>query len=83
MQNKLRIAVVGFGLIGKRHCELISQSPQLDILGVCDSDTNRLSLAKSFTKNLYQDLPEMLSEIRPDGIILATPTPLHKWASSV
>ena len=78
MQNKLRIAVVGFGLIGKRHCELISQSPQLDILGVCDSDTNRLSLAKSFTKNLYQDLPEMLSEIRPDGIILATPTPLHK-----
>ncbi len=77
MPNETRIAVVGFGLIGRRHAEVIRRSPDLVLAAVVDSAANSRRAARELGAPVYSRLGAMIAEEAPDGIILATPTPLH------
>lgn len=68
-----RIAVVGAGLIGRRHIDLIQRNPDTELASVTDPQNGPPDLGVP----AYADLGEMLSHDRPDGVILATPNHLH------
>lgn len=77
MSKPTSIAVVGFGLIGRRHAEVIRRSPDLLLSAIVDNSDDGRIAAKSFDCPAYGSLEQMLEAAKPDGIVLATPTPLH------
>jgi predicted dehydrogenase len=73
----LRIAVLGAGLIGKRHIQTILAAPHAGELvavadPVADPRAFHLGAAAWFT-----DATQMLDRVRPEAVILATPNALH------
>lgn len=77
MVQQARIAVVGFGLVGRRHAEIIRQSPDLNLAAVVDTNPDIHDDGKLRDVPLYNELRSMLAREDPDGVVLATPTPLH------
>ncbi|MDN7142353.1 Gfo/Idh/MocA family oxidoreductase [Pseudomonas sp. JQ170] len=73
----LRIAVAGAGLIGRRHIELIQASSACQLCALVDPAPAAAALAQSAGVPLYTSLEQLFAEQRPDGVILATPNPLH------
>jgi predicted dehydrogenase len=73
----LRIAVVGAGLIGRRHVELISASDHCDLSALVDLTPASEALASDLRVPHFHTLHDLLREARPDGVVLATPNPLH------
>lgn len=77
MSKKVKLAVAGAGLIGKKHIDSILNSKDSELCAIVDPNP----LAKEFAKNLkvpyYTFLEEMFSDIKPDGVIIATPNKLH------
>lgn len=77
MASQIRIAVVGFGLIGKRHASVINSTPGLKLCAIVDPSEDCRSSASSYDTPTYSDLAEMIGDVKPDGVVLATPTPMH------
>lgn len=75
--NKVRIAVVGAGLIGRRHIEEILKSRVATLSAVVDTTSAAAEAAREAGVPLYSSLAELLARARPDGIVLATPNQLH------
>lgn len=72
--KRLRLAVAGTGLMGRRHIELIRQRADCELIGVADPvplPPGDLNVAH------YPELAQLLAQGRPDGVILATPNALH------
>jgi predicted dehydrogenase len=74
---RARIAVVGAGLIGRRHIEVIQKSQSAELAAIADPSPQAADIAKRAGVVLYTSLAEMLARERPDGVILATPNQLH------
>lgn len=77
MKKPTRIALVGFGLIGRRHAEVIRRSPDLSLAAIVDPSDAGYVAALELGVPVFRVLEEMLSSAKPDGVVLATPTPLH------
>lgn len=75
MLQPTRIGLVGFGLIGRRHGEIIRRIPELTLAAITEPSVK--NMPPSLDAPVYADLSEMLAKESLDGIILATPTPLH------
>ena len=74
---KTRLAVVGVGLIGIRHAELIAEIDEVELAAVADpSEAGPREAARLATRH-YADYREMLDRERPDGVIVAAPNQLH------
>ena len=76
----VKLAIVGAGLIGRRHMELVSVSTECTLVAVCDADPARAATAEEFGVPFYQSLKALLSENTPQGAIIATPTDRHAAA---
>ena len=74
-KSKARIAVVGAGLIGRKHIDLVRRFSTLD--AVIDPSSAASSVAAELEARWYADLDEYLSENRPDGVVVASPNALH------
>lgn len=72
-----RIAVIGAGLIGRRHVQLVSASPHADLAAVVDPDRRAEALARSTGVAWYATLDGLLAADPPDGVVIATPSDLH------
>ena len=77
MPDDIRIALVGFGLVGKRHAEAIRRQPNLILAAIVEPDAGSRQLAADLGAPCFGTLDEMFGATKVDGIILATPTPLH------
>ena len=75
--SRLKIAVAGVGLIGRRHVELVRASNSCQLSAIVDPAPSGAELATRAGVPAYARLEDMLSASRPDGIILATPNRLH------
>ena len=71
--NPVRLSVIGAGLIGKKHVELIHANSTCSLAGICDVDSGCSSVAEEFSVPFYQDLEELLERERPQGAIICTP----------
>ncbi|MGI5132243.1 Gfo/Idh/MocA family protein [Pseudonocardia sp. CA-107938] len=75
--DRPRIAVVGAGLIGRRHIEELVASTEADLTAVVDPGPAGPVLAAQHGVPLHHSLAELLAGDRPDGVILATPNRMH------
>jgi predicted dehydrogenase len=71
------IAVAGAGVIGRRHVELIGESPLCALAAIVDPAPAAAGLARAAGVPLYASLGELFAAQRPDGVIVATPNPMH------
>lgn len=74
---KVRIAVAGAGLIGRRHIELVVNSDECKLAAIVDPVPAAADYARSRRVPLYRSLAELFAAGRPDGVILATPNQMH------
>lgn len=77
MADRVRIAVAGAGLIGKRHIEEIDASAVADLAAIVDPGPAGPDLAAKYSVPLFLNLADLFAADKPDGIILATPNQLH------
>ena len=77
VNTSTRLAIVGIGLVGKRHADAINQLSQTSLSAIVDPNLEGKNYAVSHNIPWYETLSDMLANEMPDGVILATPTPLH------
>lgn len=72
MTKNIRLAVVGVGLVGQRHVAAIKSVDGADLSAIADP----IAQGK-FGVTCYATLEDLLRDDKPDGVVLATPTPQH------
>jgi len=77
---EVRIALMGAGLIGREHVELIVRHRAATLVAIADVDPETERLAEAHGASFYADYTRMLEEVRPDGVIVALPNQLHLQA---
>ncbi|SFI52723.1 Gfo/Idh/MocA family protein [Bradyrhizobium sp. cf659] len=77
MSARMRIAVAGAGLIGRRHVELIAASPDCELSGIADPSPAAKEYAQARNTPWYADHRALLEQEKPDGLIIASPNTLH------
>ena len=68
---------MGFGLVGRRHAEIIRRAPDLNLAAIVEPSKDGQAAAAALCAPVLTSLPELFDSVRPDGVVLATPTPLH------
>lgn len=74
--SKVKVAVIGAGLMGTRHARVLSKIPEFELVAVADLNLWRAQLAawKANTTPL-RDYHDVFS--RAEAVVIAVPTPLH------
>jgi predicted dehydrogenase len=76
--SPVRIAVIGAGLIGRKHIEVLrAGNPDYTLAAVADPSPAAKAEADKLGYPCYADIAEMLDRAKPDGAIVATPNQLH------
>jgi len=71
---KKKIVIIGLGARGNRHLSELRRSDYFELIGLCDKNSD-----EDFGRfELYDDLRGMLSTLRPDAVVIATPAHTHK-----
>ncbi len=78
MAKKIKIAVVGTGLMGLQHIKAIKKSNKTDIHSIVEINYSAKNLSKKFKVPLYKNTNELLLKEKPDAVIIATPNQLHE-----
>jgi predicted dehydrogenase len=65
--SRVRIAVAGAGLIGRRHIEEVNASDAADLASIVDPGPAGPELAEKYGVTLYQSLAELFDRDKPDG----------------
>jgi len=74
----IKVAVVGLGKMGLSHLSMVRAHPDVDLVGVCDSTGYLLDVLSKYTGvSTFADLDEMLTTVRPEAVVIATPSHLH------
>ncbi|MFW6164256.1 MAG: Gfo/Idh/MocA family protein, partial [Planctomycetota bacterium] len=76
MSQRLRVAVVGAGHLGRHHARLYAAIPQADLVGVADIDPDRAqAVAQAYGARAATDYHELLDAV--DAASVAVPTEAH------
>jgi UDP-N-acetylglucosamine 3-dehydrogenase len=76
-----RVAVIGTGMMGRNHARVLHQLPNVELVGVADSDLDAACLvAAAHATRAYGSLEELLKKERPDAVTVAVPTENHHHA---
>ncbi len=71
--KKMRVAVVGYGVIGRLHAAILEKSGML--CAICDN--NPAALREAPDVPCVADYTELLETVRPDAVHICTPHYLH------
>ena len=88
-ETKVRIGLVGTGLRGQNHLDLLLRRTDVDLVSICDISDVMLSTAKAMIAKSGKRMPaiytghdyswkQMLEKEKLDGVIIATPWEWHK-----
>ncbi|WP_298849103.1 Gfo/Idh/MocA family oxidoreductase [uncultured Ruegeria sp.] len=77
MSKNFRIAIVGIGLVGRRHADAIRALRHVDLVAVVDPSDEGRGYAVEHGVACYETLEDLFANQSPDGVVLATPTTLH------
>lgn len=77
MSDRVRIGVVGAGLIGRRHIERIAEVTAAELVGIADPAAAGRELAAKAGVPHFETLAALVEEARPDGLVIATPNAMH------
>ncbi len=74
--DKVKVAVVGLGKMGRFHINVINQIDEFILVGVYDKDENSLNeISAYYNIKAFDDIDSLLKEV--DALIIATPTVTH------
>ena len=74
----VRLAVMGAGLIGKRHIERVLTQPDAELAAIVDPSPAAEALAEAKGAPWFPSFAAMLAAgARPEGAIVATPNQVH------
>lgn len=77
MTQRVKLAVLGAGLIGKRHIQHVLAEPSAQLSAVVDPSLVGETIAKEASVKWFTSFADMVAADRPDGIIVATPNQAH------
>lgn len=76
MKNKLRVAVIGVGYLGRFHALIYSRMPDVDLVGVVDTDAERARSVADETGCIpFSNVSEVLDCV--DAVSIVVPTSSH------
>lgn len=76
MTDKLRVGVVGVGYLGRFHALIYSRMPNIDLVGVVDSNSDTANaVAEEAGCAAFYDHHELLGKV--DAVSIVVPTTLH------
>ena len=75
--NEVKLAVIGAGVIGKRHLKAISAVAQAKLVAIVDSDPRAKKIAAAVDAPFYETTGTMFRDLEPDGVVISTPTDHH------
>lgn len=87
--QKVRIGIMGVGLRGQNHLDLLLRRSDVDIAAICDVDERMLADANKMLEKAGKKMPkvytgdahawkQMLEKEKLDGVVIATPWEWHK-----
>jgi predicted dehydrogenase len=79
MMERVRLAVAGAGAFGREHLKRLAAMDGVEIAGVADRDpaTARRAAEQHGIRVAATDPAAMIEELRPDGLVVATPGHTH------
>lgn len=77
MARKVRLAIAGYGLVGRRHSDAIQHVPGAELVAVIDPNDGARALAGLRGAKVFETLDDFWDTCDVDGIILATPNAMH------
>ena len=77
MSKPVRLAVLGAGLIGKRHIQHIRAEPEAELLAIVDPSPEAKSMALEMNVLWFPSFAALAHQEKPEGIIVATPNQVH------
>jgi len=88
-ETKVRIGIIGVGLRGQDHFEMLMGRKDVDVVAVCDIDNRMLAMVKDAVSKKNQKMPQVITgdvyawkkllEIKDlDAVLIATPWEWHK-----
>ena len=76
--SQVRVGVVGAGVIGRKHIEVLrSAHPDFTLAGVADPAPEARLEANRQGYDCYATIDELISQARPDGVVIAVPNRQH------
>ena len=78
MPKKVKISVIGIGLMGLQHIKAIQRSKNTSLHSIVEIKKAGIELAKKFKVPLYKSTKILLESDKPDAVVVATPNILHE-----
>lgn len=79
--EKIRLGVVGVGYLGRLHARVLSEMPEVELVGFVDSsDENAAEVSQKLGARRFGSVSELAREI--EGAVIATPTTTHASIAS-
>jgi len=75
MNNTL--AIVGAGLVGRRHALAVQRAEGASLVAIVDPDPQANALAEQYAVDHLSNIEQLLNGPLPQGIVLATPNQMH------
>lgn len=76
--SELRVAVVGAGILGRRHARVFHEIEDAQVVGVADPNPDRAAAAAAPSGcATYRGIDELLAAVECDVVAVATPDHLH------
>ena len=73
-----RIAVIGAGLIGRKHLSILKDDPAFAVAGIADPSPQAGDYAREHGFAHFTDVEALLDKTTPDGVIVAGPNATHR-----
>ena len=73
--KKLRVIVIGIGQLGQHHARIYNELPEVELIGICDTNEDKKEKAQEYAVPFYTDYHDLLDKV--DVVSIATPTNLH------
>jgi len=73
-----RIAVIGAGLIGRKHLGILKEDPAFEVAGIADPSPQAKAYARENGFACFRDSETLLDKTKPDGVVIANPNALHR-----
>jgi predicted dehydrogenase len=75
--GKVRIGLIGMGMIGKLHAETMAKMSELEFVAASDVEAKHEKIARDLGTKFYQSYEDMIAKEKMDGVLIAVPNELH------
>jgi len=83
---RMRVGVIGVGAVTQiAHLPALAAREDVELVGICDADRGKArALAARFrVRDVFEDIEDLLSDARPQAVVIATPNHLHEIHAAI